>query len=460
MERLISRNLEDWLVQPSRKPLILRGARQVGKTWLIRDLATRSKKDLVEINFERNPEYRKHFLSNDPNKILGDLSLVLGKEIAAGHSLLLLDEIQAAGEILSKLRWFAEELPELPVVAAGSLLEFTLADHDFSMPVGRVSFRHVEPLGFEEFLKAHGQDRLLKAIADWRPGQSLSAAAHERAWHWFQRFTMVGGMPDVAAADVSGATPLRCREMQKDLMAAFRADFAKYSGRTHADVLDSVLRAVAGSLGRKFVYAQADAGLKQHQVKRALELLAAARVCHLVRYSAANGLPLGSESKDSFRKVALLDIGLLHALLDTPAANVFPASGSLAPDMRARIAEQMAAQQLRLFDPSGTESPELFYWQREGGRPGEIDFLATCHGRIVPIELKSGAAGSMKSLHQFMHDKGLNLAVRCDVNPPGDMQVKVATTQGDPAHYRLVNVPLYLLWNLPQILSDIGAVGP
>ena len=142
-------------------------------------------------------------------------------------------------------------------------------------------------------------------------------------------------------------------------------------------------------------------------------------------------------------------------MLDTPAGSVFPASGSLAPDMRARIAEQMASQQLRLFDTAGSASSELYYWQREGGRPGDIDYLAACHGRIIPIKLKSGSAGSMKSLHQFMHDKALHLAVRCGVNPPSDMQMNVATTQGDAVQYRLVNVPLYLLWNLPQILSEI-----
>ncbi len=455
MDRLILAVLRDWLTEPGRKPLILRGARQVGKTWLVRELAKQSQRDLVEINFERNPEYRKHFSANDPRRIIDDLSLVLGRDVQARTSILLLDEIQAAGEILAKLRWFAEEMPELPVIAAGSLLEFTLRDHDFSMPVGRVSFRHVEPIGFQEYLRAHGQDRLLKAVEGWRPGKDFSAAAHEQAWKWFERFSMVGGMPEVAAADAGEASPSKCRELQKDLMAAFRADFPKYAGRLQADVLETVLRAVAGSIGRKFVYAQADAGLKQHQAKKALELLAAARICSLVRYSAGNALPLGAETKDSFRKGALLDVGLLHALMNTPAAAAFPAWDALAPDFRSRLSEQMAAQQLRLLYPGGAEEPGLYYWQREGGRPGEIDYLAEVGGRIIPIELKSGAAGSMKSLHQFMHDKDLALAVRCDANPPRDMQVDVATTQGDRAKYRLISLPLYLVWNLPAIIQGL-----
>jgi uncharacterized protein len=147
---------------------------------------------------------------------------------------------------------------------------------------------------------------------------------------------------------------------------------------------------------------------------------------------------------------------LLHALLGTPAAGAFPSQRDLSPDLRSRIAEQTAAQHLRLPSVDGTGEPDLYYWQREGGRPGEIDYLLAWQDRIIPIELKSGSAGSMKSLHQFMFDKGMKLAVRCDSNPPGEMDIKMATTQGDPVQYRLLNVPLYLVWNLRAILSDRG----
>ena len=223
--------------------------------------------------------------------------------------------------MFAKLRWFYEEMPSLPVVAAGSLLDLTLGDGHFSMPVGRVSFQHVEPMGFPEFLEAHGQQRLLRALEEWRPGgPPLPEAAHERATEWLHRYSMVGGMPAVVAADAGGRDARACRELQRDLAAAFRADFAKYSGRMHPSVLDATLRAVAGSLGRKLVYAQFGDGVKQHQARRALELLAGARVCHLVRHSAANGLPLGAEAKDTFRKAILADVGLAHALLGTPAA--------------------------------------------------------------------------------------------------------------------------------------------
>ena len=424
----------------------------MGKTWLVRDLAARSGRDLVELNFERDPGHKRAFATNDPREILGQLSLLFDKDIDPDRSLLFLDEVQAAGEVLAKLRWFYEELPALPVVAAGSLLEFTLADHAFSMPVGRVAFGHVEPMGFAEFLEAHAQERILSALREWRPGATLAPIIHDRATAWLDRYRMVGGMPAVVAADVAGRSPRDVRDLQKDLLATYRADFAKYSGRMDRHVLDAVLVAAAASLGRKFVYSHVGDGVKQHQAKHALELLGAARVLHLVRYSPANGLPLAAESKDTFRKAMLLDVGLHHALLGTPAAQAFPPWDTLAPALRGQVTDQLAGQQLRLLGERAGDLADLFYWQREGGRPGEIDYLVQLHGRIVPIELKAGAAGSMKSLHQFMLEKRLDLAVRCDANPPSSLRVEVKTTQGQPVAYDLVSVPGYLLWNLAEIL--------
>lgn len=205
-------------------------------------------------------------------------------------------------------------------------------------------------------------------------------------------------------------------------------------------------------LGQKFVYSRVGGGLKQHQVKQALELLTRARVCHLVPYTTASGLPLGGETKDTFRKAILLDVGLLQTLLGTPAAEAFPAWETFSDQVRGQMADQLAGQQLRIATSGEGHDASLFYWQREGGRSGEIDYLIQTQSRIIPIELKSGAAGAMKSLHQFMADKHLNLAVRLDSNPPSLQAMDVRTTQGVAVKYQLVNLPHYLAWNLPQLL--------
>ena len=267
---------------------------------------------------------------------------------------------------------------------------------------------------------------------------------------------MVGGMPAVVAADVAGAAPRACRDLQRDLVATFRADFAKYAGRMDREVIDHVLHAVARSLGRKFVYAHVGEGVKQHQAKRALELLADARLCHLVRYSAATGLPLGGDVKDTFRKAILLDVGVFHALADTPAAERFPRWADLAPGVRGQLAEQLAGQALRLGGDQTGDGPRLYYWQREGGRPGEIDFLVHAAGRIVPVELKAGAAGAMKSLHQFMFEKKLALAVRIDENPPSVANLRVMTTQGNAVRYRLLGLPIYLAWRAIELVASVA----
>ncbi|MBI2899703.1 MAG: AAA family ATPase [Planctomycetes bacterium] len=452
MERVRTADLVAWVSLARRSPLVLRGARQVGKTWLVRDLAARSGRELVELNFERDPRRARPFAASDPKEILAELSLILGREIPVDRSLLFLDEVQAAGTVLARLRWFAEEMVELPVIAAGSLLEFALGNHDFSMPVGRVGFLHVEPMGFDEYLRAHGQTRLLSALTGWMPGRTLSTTAHEQAIDWFRRYALVGGMPAVVAADVAGAPPRACRELQRDLIATFRADFAKYAGRMDREVLDHVLFAIARSLGRKFVCAHVGEGVKHHQAKRALELLAAARLCSLVSWSAATGLPLGGETKETFRKAILLDVGAFHALADTPAAGRWK---DLAAGVRGQLAEQLVGQALRLGGEPTGDGPRLFYWQREGGRPGEIDFLIQAGGRIVPIEIKAGAAGAMKSLHQFMFDKSLSLAVRIDENPPSIAPLRVTTTQGDAVRYRLLGLPIYLAWRTAELAAGL-----
>ncbi|MFC1708335.1 ATP-binding protein, partial [Planctomycetota bacterium] len=273
MERTATVHLSSWLDSPGRKPIVLRGARQVGKTWLVRDLARRSGRKLVELNFEADSSWRQCFSDNDPTAILTRIGVKFGRRVEPADSLLFLDEIQAYGEALAKLRWFAEEMPTLPVVAAGSLLEFSLGDHAYSMPVGRIAFYNLDPLGFDEYLRAHDQQQLLEALSAWRPGRPLDAVVHEQAGRRLERFAMTGGMPGIVAAELDGATSESIRGSQRQLGATYRADFARYSGRVATDTLDGVLRSVAFQLGHKFVYSRVDTDARHHHVKAALELL-------------------------------------------------------------------------------------------------------------------------------------------------------------------------------------------
>ncbi len=370
-------------------------------------------------------------------------------------TLLFIDEIQAAPEVLAKLRWFAEEMPELAVIAAGSLLEFALADVAHSMPVGRVAYAFVEPMNFAEFLEAHGQESLLEHLRDWMPTRELSLAVHEKSLEWFDRYQMVGGMPEVVARDVEGASALQCRNVQRDLLRTYQDDFSKYSRRLNVRVLHAVMLAATASLGKKFVYRAVGEEVKLLQARQALELLALARLCTLIPHASANGLPLAAEKNDRLRKVALLDVGLAHALWNTPAGTYYPSWEQLAPTIRGMLSEQVAAQQLRQLGSGFSHEGELYHWRREGGRAGEIDYLIEICGKILPVEVKSGAAGAMKSLHQFMHDKKLPLALRLDRNPPSLQAMEVGTTQGQKARYTLLNLPHYLCGCLTDLAQKI-----
>lgn len=455
MQRVHLEELARWVGSEGRRPLVLRGARQVGKTWLVRELAEHLERELVEVNLERDPRLAATLLTRPPARALADLGLLLDVEVDPARHLLFLDEVQAAPEVLGALRWVWEDLPALPVVAAGSLLEFALGELQGGVPVGRLSYRYLEPLGFDEYLRAHGQAALLERLSAWRVGEPLAEVVHTRASELYERFAQVGGMPAVVAADIAGESPAELRRRQTDLVATFRDDFVGYAPRMEASVLDAVLSAVARLIGQKFIYARVTDGVKQHQVKGALERLAMARVVTLAPHSSGNGVPLRGEANEKHRKAFLLDVGLFHALLRTPAGAAFPRLASLAASVRGQLAEQLAAQELRCLDRASGAEAELHHWQRSGGRVGEIDFLLQIDLRLVPVEVKAGAAGAMKSLHQFVHDKGLGLGVRVDTNPPSLQTLDVRTTQGDPARYTLLSVPGYLLHRLQDLVRQL-----
>ena len=196
MKRDLADFLINWLHSSDRKPLVIRGARQVGKTWLIRNLAESTQKQLIELNFEKKPDFESLFSSNEPQEIIDHIAASLGKGgIEPSHVILFLDEIQAAPHLLSKLRWFAEEMPQLPVVAAGSLLDFALAEHEFSMPVGRISYMYLEPFSFEEFLDAAGHFQLRAYLKAYKLNKDIPIIIHKQLIALVKEYLVIGGMP-------------------------------------------------------------------------------------------------------------------------------------------------------------------------------------------------------------------------------------------------------------------------
>jgi predicted AAA+ superfamily ATPase len=453
MKRKVTPFLIDWLTSIERKPLVIRGARQVGKTWLVRDLASSQHKDLIEFNFEKRPDLASLFSSNDPHEILINIAALNGTQINSSKTILFLDEIQEAPQLLSKLRWFAEDMPHLPVIAAGSLLDFTLDEHAFSMPVGRISYLYLEPLSFEEFLDANSQHGLLSYLQNYQWNAKIPDAIHLQLLKLIKEYLIIGGMPAAVRNWTNKHAPDAIQQIQIDLLTTYRDDFSKYSGRLQVTRLEDIMSSVPRQLGQKFTFKHANSEVTTSSLKQALHLLCQARVCHRIVSTAANGLPLGSEINDKFFKTILLDCGLCSASLGLSLHQLISLS-EISMINNGGMAEQLVGQLLRTITPAYV-SPSLYYWQREKkGAESEVDYIIQHENQVIPIEVKAGTTGSLKSLHQFMSSKNKTLAVRINSDLPSICLVQVKDFLGNLIEYRLLSIPFYLIGQLHRLIKS------
>ncbi len=450
MFRFALNDLKQWLIDKSRKPLVMRGARQVGKTWLVRELARCSGLDLIEINFELDPNKKALFEENDPKKVLIALEVSQGKQINPDNTLLFLDEIQAFPLILAKLRWFKELMPALAVIVAGSLLEFVLDDHDFSMPVGRISYFHLEPLSFDEFLYTKNP-YLLNFLNEYH-WEEIPQSIHEQALSYLQEYTLVGGLPAVLKSWIEQESLIAVQQIHHDILSTYRDDFVRYKGRYDIQIFDEVFNYVPKNVGNKLVYSHINEHVQIASIKQIFKLISKARVIHKISASAANGIPLAAELNDKYIKAISLDVGLMNSILGIHLHH-FKSFAEIGLINKGAIAEQLVGQLLRTLEPYYIE-PALYYWQRnQAGSHAEIDYLLQHHATIIPIEVKAGLKGAMQSLHLFMQLKKLSTAIRFDLNRPSQMQVDTKTSRGDRVQYQLLCLPIYMVGQLRRLLG-------
>lgn len=446
--------LAAWLGKKGRKPLVLGGARQVGKSTLVRQFAQKSVLVLNEINLERHLRLDELFKTTDMPAICRELEAVTGRNIREKGSLLFLDEIQSTPQALMALRYFHEELPELPIIAAGSLLEFTLADHSFSMPVGRIEYYHLYPLSFPEFVAAL-EPPLSRYLQELSPAAPPPDTAHRKLSQLQRQFFFVGGMPEAVASYQESRSLAAVSEVHRSIIGTYQDDFAKYAKRNDLLLLQKVLAFIPRSLGKKIKFSAIDREQRAAKIKEAVELLVKARVCHKVSHSHCTGLPLAAESNETMYKLLFLDIGLANHFcgLDWTALSGMD-------DQRlvneGGLAEQFIGQHLVNLS-QGLEPPQLHYWLREGkSTNAELDYVISRGDWILPIEVKSGKSGALKSLQQFMHQKKLPLAVRFDLNPPGSQEVVhtlITAAGGAEVKFTLISLPLYAVWELARIID-------
>lgn len=409
-QRDIEHELLRWKNDNDRHPLLIRGARQVGKSSVVRQFSLQFRY-FVELNFEMDNELKSIFDGNlRPQLICEQLSLYYNTPIIAGETLLFFDEIQTCLPAISSLRFFYELYPELHIIAAGSLLEFALSELP-SFGVGRVSSLFLYPFSFGEFLHAAGSDLLRQAISDASPEKPLTEAIHNMSLSLYKRFLMLGGMPKVLSSFFDGGDLLKCQRVLDDLIYAYEDDFAKYKKKSFTSVIREVYKSVVEQNGRKFVYSKATPDLNRLQVKDALDMLTMAGLIIPITHTAANGIPLGSEINPKVRKYIVFDSGIFQRMHGLNIADLL-IKDDFQSINKGAIAELNVGLEL-IKSASCYQRQTLYYWHREAkSSNAEVDYIIQHQASILPIEVKAGTKGSMQSLFLFMNEKKIGKGIR------------------------------------------------
>lgn len=444
--------LQDWFQQADRKPLIIRGARQVGKSTLVKLFAEQNKLTLLTLDFEQAPEHADFFASKIPSTIVNLLSTKLSMPMDPKNTILFLDEIQKTPEVIASLRYFYEQMPELGIICAGSLLDLALEQINFSMPVGRVSYMFMGPMTFQEFLLALGHKQLVRFLNTYALGDPIPGGIHKTLLKLLKDYCFIGGLPEAVRSYVKREEIFGVDQIKHALINSYQEDFAKYATPTQQQRMRNIFNIVPQILGEKFKYSNISKDEKSTVTRGALDKLVLAKIITKVCNTAANGLPLGAEANVDFYKTFFLDVGLVCTALDLNYAN-FSTSLDITLVNSGKIAEQFIAQHL-LYSRSYYETPALYYWAREKkSASAKIDFLIANNGKIIPIEVKAGASGTLKSLHYFLQEKRLNLGVKFSSQMPSKTIERVKSSPGEELEYQLLSLPLYMVEELSRLLS-------
>lgn len=452
-KRSIDHYLTEWASRSIHKPILLRGARQVGKSSAVRHLGKQFE-SFLELNLEMEPQYKSVFKPDlNVNRIVSQISAMAGIKIDEGKTLLFIDEIQECPEAIMSLRFFKEIMPNLHVIAAGSLLEFALAELP-TFGVGRIHSMFMYPMTFDEFLLANGEDLLINARNTATAKTPLPQPLHEKLVGLFRTYMLVGGMPECVAKWVETNDYLQCQEVQNDILVSYEDDFPKYKKKADVNLLRSILRSATAQATKKFVYSKVGE-YKTSEVKNALNLLILAGLLIPVTHTNANGIPLGSEADNSYRKMLFFDCGLMLRLLGITMGDTTTLTTQILTETAADLvnkgimAEQVAGLELHHYMTPNLRH-ELYYWTRiSKNSQAEIDYLQTSHLTILPIEVKAGSQGGMKSLWSFMREKHLTEAVRCSLENFGEL---IYTDKEDNDAVRHVNIcPLYAISQIDKL---------
>jgi predicted AAA+ superfamily ATPase len=438
MKRDIYAKLLEWKSSSRRKPVLLQGARQTGKTHILKEFGLREYENTVYCNFEENNDLDGFFQSNlNPERILADLSVYMNLEIRPTRDLVIFDEIQVSNRALNSLKYFAEQKSDVHIAAAGSLLGVKMSGPG-SFPVGKVNFLSLYPLTFLEFLDAMGESRyrkLIEAIAEPAP---LAEAFHSHLIDLLRRYYFIGGMPEAVEHFAATGNGPAVREIQEEIIKSYILDFAKHAPATDIPKLTQIWDSIPGHLARenkKFVFSAVKRGARARSYENAVTWLEDAGLIHRANAASTTKLPLRHYADIGIFKVYALDVGLLGAMARSPVELVVHGK-QLFNEYEGAFVENYVAQQLI----SHFHQP-LYYWRSKGGK-AELDFLCEFEGRICPLEVKAGINPKSKSLKSY----------DLQFNPASLARTNLLNLKKDGKIY---NLPLYAI----SILSTLIAMG-
>jgi len=398
MKRIIDYYLLEWKFSRLRKPLLLRGARQIGKTYAARQLGS-TYESFIEINLEYEPKLHSAFAGKlDPKEIIVTLSAHIDKKIIPGKTLLFIDEIQACPQAIIALRYFHEIMPELHVIAAGSLLDFAI--QQIGVPVGRVQALYMHPVSFMEYL-ANSHPLIAQLIMHHNPEQNIKEPIHTKCLQLLTQYLAIGGMPAAIQHWIDHQDPLEIAQIHTSILDFYRQDFNKYAKKHEIKYVEKIFNQIPAQLGQKFKYNLIDGEYRKRELAPALDLLVTAGIAHKVYYSAGQGIPLGAQHSDVDYKVIFLDTGLAQTNLKLKITQWFvqPLQEFI---NKGSLMEGFVGQELAAYDTPHTKN-DLFYWHKDSSpQQAEIDYLVQIDNKIIPIEVKSGDGRTLKSLHRFL----------------------------------------------------------
>ncbi|MCB1177709.1 MAG: ATP-binding protein [Leptospiraceae bacterium] len=409
MKRRIYKNLLDWKNSKERKPLLIRGARQVGKSHLIKNFGKKNYKKFLEVNFELYPEVSNFFNSLNPEEIIKNLSIYFNQEITNG-TLIFFDEIQECPQAITSLRYFYELKPELHVIGAGSLLEFVLNSSEINIPVGRIEYLFMYPLSFIEFLETLNENLLIELLQKAKSEKEINPVIHQKLLKLYRDYTYIGGMPEAMSNYTEERNYPQIKKIQTSLLQTYRDDFGKYSNLAKHKYLHKVFLKAPSLIGKIIKYSEIDRETPSRELKEALSLLEYAGLITRITSTTHPELPLSVYSKENQFKIHFLDIGLVirAMLLEYTVVH----SENIMGTYSGGLAEQFVLQELAAYnDPY--EKREMYFWKRDKrGSSAEIDTLIVYNSIIIPVEVKSGKTGSLKSLQLYKKLYNPNICIR------------------------------------------------